>query len=267
MNCSEEWQPVFTTVRSESLFCHRLFTQSSGAGIVHVLVLFMHIAWGCSCSSLTHIQGYVNRVLIISNVLCLNMENKWAKPQAQGLAFLNWSGYIRAQLRKKSDVLWEENWGRTWELVRLEEKLLPASPLILVNWSMCWLDCSTTQTSCFMRAVFQCNLPNVLILISVLTDSFLLLQFLVSVRAPKSSYQVVKESATDVQVLPNHSTPQKTDSYFNPKMKLNRWENREWEDASEGWGVCSEEYVLKSSPVKLLFRGQEKVFPSENSPW
>ncbi|XP_014742223.1 PREDICTED: TRMT1-like protein isoform X1 [Sturnus vulgaris] len=43
----------------------------------------------------------------------------------------------------------------------------------------------------------------------------------ITVRAPKS-YEVVKESATDVQVLPNHSTPQKTDSYFNPKMKLNR---------------------------------------------
>uniref|UniRef100_U3ILE6 tRNA (guanine(27)-N(2))-dimethyltransferase n=1 Tax=Anas platyrhynchos platyrhynchos TaxID=8840 RepID=U3ILE6_ANAPP len=40
--------------------------------------------------------------------------------------------------------------------------------------------------------------------------------------APKSSYQVLKESDTDVQVLPNYSTPQKTDSYFNPKMKLNR---------------------------------------------
>ncbi|XP_068055595.1 TRMT1-like protein [Anomalospiza imberbis] len=44
----------------------------------------------------------------------------------------------------------------------------------------------------------------------------------ITVRAPKSSYKVVKESATDVQVLSNHSTPQKTDSYFNPKMKLNR---------------------------------------------
>ncbi|NXE93174.1 TRM1L protein, partial [Menura novaehollandiae] len=44
----------------------------------------------------------------------------------------------------------------------------------------------------------------------------------ITVRAPKSSYEVVKESATDVQVLPNHSTPQKTDSYYNPKMKLNR---------------------------------------------
>uniref|UniRef100_A0A803V0W6 tRNA (guanine(27)-N(2))-dimethyltransferase n=1 Tax=Ficedula albicollis TaxID=59894 RepID=A0A803V0W6_FICAL len=44
----------------------------------------------------------------------------------------------------------------------------------------------------------------------------------ITARAPKSSYEVVKESATDVQVLPNHSTPQKTDSYFNPKMKLNR---------------------------------------------
>ncbi|NWU86563.1 TRM1L protein, partial [Onychorhynchus coronatus] len=42
----------------------------------------------------------------------------------------------------------------------------------------------------------------------------------ITVRAPTN--EVIKESATDVQVLPNHSTPQKTDSYFNPKMKLNR---------------------------------------------
>ncbi|NXU94813.1 TRM1L protein, partial [Xiphorhynchus elegans] len=42
----------------------------------------------------------------------------------------------------------------------------------------------------------------------------------ITVRAPTS--EVIKESATDVQVLPNHSTPQKTDSYFNPRMKLNR---------------------------------------------
>ncbi|NXK97015.1 TRM1L protein, partial [Formicarius rufipectus] len=42
----------------------------------------------------------------------------------------------------------------------------------------------------------------------------------ITVRAPTN--EVVKESATDVQVLPNHSTPQKTDSYFNPRMKLNR---------------------------------------------
>ncbi len=40
--------------------------------------------------------------------------------------------------------------------------------------------------------------------------------------APKSSCEVLKEADTDVQVLPNYSTPQKTDSYFNPKMKLNR---------------------------------------------
>uniref|UniRef100_A0A8D2J3Z0 tRNA (guanine(27)-N(2))-dimethyltransferase n=2 Tax=Varanus komodoensis TaxID=61221 RepID=A0A8D2J3Z0_VARKO len=40
--------------------------------------------------------------------------------------------------------------------------------------------------------------------------------------APKSTYEVLKEADTDVQVLPNYSTPQKTDSYFNPKMKLNR---------------------------------------------
>ncbi|XP_071666673.1 TRMT1-like protein isoform X2 [Patagioenas fasciata] len=43
----------------------------------------------------------------------------------------------------------------------------------------------------------------------------------ITVAAPKSS-EVLKELATDVQVLPNYSTPQKTDSYFNPKMKLNR---------------------------------------------
>ncbi|NWS13043.1 TRM1L protein, partial [Pachyramphus minor] len=42
----------------------------------------------------------------------------------------------------------------------------------------------------------------------------------ITVRAPTN--EVIKESATEVQVLPNHSTPQKTDSYFNPKMKLNR---------------------------------------------
>ncbi|NXS54509.1 TRM1L protein, partial [Brachypteracias leptosomus] len=44
----------------------------------------------------------------------------------------------------------------------------------------------------------------------------------IAVPAPKYSRQVLKESATDVRVLPNYSTPQKTDSYFNPKMKLNR---------------------------------------------
>ncbi|XP_051480355.1 TRMT1-like protein isoform X4 [Apus apus] len=44
----------------------------------------------------------------------------------------------------------------------------------------------------------------------------------ITVPAPKSSHEVLKELATDVKVLPNHSTPHKTDSYFNPKMKLNR---------------------------------------------
>ncbi|XP_074763156.1 tRNA (guanine(27)-N(2))-dimethyltransferase isoform X2 [Athene noctua] len=42
------------------------------------------------------------------------------------------------------------------------------------------------------------------------------------VPAPMSSHEVLKESATEVRVLPNYSTPQKSDSYFNPKMKLNR---------------------------------------------
>ncbi|NXC19274.1 TRM1L protein, partial [Corythaeola cristata] len=44
----------------------------------------------------------------------------------------------------------------------------------------------------------------------------------ITVPVPKASLEVLKESATDVRVLPNYSTPQKTDSYFNPKMKLNR---------------------------------------------
>ncbi|KAJ6657404.1 hypothetical protein lerEdw1_002571 [Lerista edwardsae] len=38
----------------------------------------------------------------------------------------------------------------------------------------------------------------------------------------KTSHEILKEADTDVQVLPNYSTPQKTSSYFNPKMKLNR---------------------------------------------
>ncbi|XP_023564248.1 TRMT1-like protein [Octodon degus] len=39
---------------------------------------------------------------------------------------------------------------------------------------------------------------------------------------PKPSNEILKEADTDVQVCPNYSIPQKTDSYFNPKMKLNR---------------------------------------------
>lgn len=192
------------------------------------------------------------------------MQNKCAKPLAQGLAFLNWNGYIRAQLRNKL-MFYEKKIVVEHDpylpLSRLEDKLLTASPFILVNWSMCWLDCSITQTSCFMGAVFQCNLPNVLILITVLTDSFLPPQWLVSVPAPKSSYEVVKESATDVQVLPNHSTPQKTDSYYNPKMKLNRWESRKWEDAPEGWGICSGKYVFwKATLRNFCSEGRRKEF-------
>lgn len=38
----------------------------------------------------------------------------------------------------------------------------------------------------------------------------------------KSSNEILKEADTDIQVFPNYSIPQKTDSYFNPKMKLNR---------------------------------------------
>lgn len=80
--------------------------------------------------------------------------------------------------------------------------------------------------------------------------------------APKSSYQVLKESDTDVQVLPNYSTPQKTDSYFNPKMKLNRWENREWEDTQKEWWLCSEEYsyILKNKPCEHCSEGRRNSF-------
>ncbi|XP_063644957.1 TRMT1-like protein isoform X2 [Pan troglodytes] len=38
----------------------------------------------------------------------------------------------------------------------------------------------------------------------------------------KPPKEILKEADTDVQVCPNYSIPQKTDSYFNPKMKLNR---------------------------------------------
>ncbi|XP_006980001.1 tRNA (guanine(27)-N(2))-dimethyltransferase isoform X2 [Peromyscus maniculatus bairdii] len=38
----------------------------------------------------------------------------------------------------------------------------------------------------------------------------------------KSANEILKEADTDIQVCPNYSIPQKTDSYFNPKMKLNR---------------------------------------------
>lgn len=44
----------------------------------------------------------------------------------------------------------------------------------------------------------------------------------ISASTTKSSNEVLKETDTDIQVFPNYSIPQKTDSYFNPKMKLNR---------------------------------------------
>ncbi|XP_076873658.1 tRNA (guanine(27)-N(2))-dimethyltransferase [Brachyhypopomus gauderio] len=36
------------------------------------------------------------------------------------------------------------------------------------------------------------------------------------------TYEIMKELGTNVQLMPNHSTPQKTDTYFNRKMKTNR---------------------------------------------
>lgn len=46
--------------------------------------------------------------------------------------------------------------------------------------------------------------------------------FFILASAAKPSNEILKEADTDVQVSPNYSVPQKTDSYFNPKMKLNR---------------------------------------------
>uniref|UniRef100_A0A8K9X4X1 tRNA (guanine(27)-N(2))-dimethyltransferase n=1 Tax=Oncorhynchus mykiss TaxID=8022 RepID=A0A8K9X4X1_ONCMY len=36
------------------------------------------------------------------------------------------------------------------------------------------------------------------------------------------AYEIMKELGTNVQLMPNHTTPQKTDTYFNRKMKINR---------------------------------------------
>uniref|UniRef100_A0A8C6S0X1 C2H2-type domain-containing protein n=1 Tax=Neogobius melanostomus TaxID=47308 RepID=A0A8C6S0X1_9GOBI len=36
--------------------------------------------------------------------------------------------------------------------------------------------------------------------------------------------EILKELGTNVQLLPNHSTPMKSDTYFNRKMKANRWQ-------------------------------------------
>lgn len=44
----------------------------------------------------------------------------------------------------------------------------------------------------------------------------------IAASAAKPPSEILKEADTDVQVCPNYSVPQKTDSYFNPKMKLNR---------------------------------------------
>ncbi|XP_049632441.1 TRMT1-like protein [Suncus etruscus] len=44
----------------------------------------------------------------------------------------------------------------------------------------------------------------------------------IAASAANPTNEILKEADTDVQVCPNYSIPQKTDSYFNPKMKLNR---------------------------------------------
>ncbi|KAM5202932.1 TRMT1-like protein isoform 2-T2 [Hipposideros larvatus] len=44
----------------------------------------------------------------------------------------------------------------------------------------------------------------------------------IAASAAKPPNEILKEADTDVQVCPNYFVPQKTDSYFNPKMKFNR---------------------------------------------
>uniref|UniRef100_A0A3B4FCI8 tRNA (guanine(26)-N(2))-dimethyltransferase n=1 Tax=Pundamilia nyererei TaxID=303518 RepID=A0A3B4FCI8_9CICH len=39
---------------------------------------------------------------------------------------------------------------------------------------------------------------------------------------PGQAYEIMKELGTNVQLLPNHTTPQKSDTYFNRKMKPNQ---------------------------------------------
>lgn len=44
----------------------------------------------------------------------------------------------------------------------------------------------------------------------------------VSAAPSGQAYEIMKELGTNVQLLPNHTTPQKSDTYFNRKMKNNR---------------------------------------------
>ncbi|KAI3369142.1 hypothetical protein L3Q82_026094, partial [Scortum barcoo] len=48
------------------------------------------------------------------------------------------------------------------------------------------------------------------------------LAFNVSAAPSGQAYEIMKELGTNVQLLPNHTTPQKSDTYFNRKMKTNR---------------------------------------------
>lgn len=46
--------------------------------------------------------------------------------------------------------------------------------------------------------------------------------FFLFLSVPGQAYEIMKELGTNVQLMPNHSTPMKTDTYFNRKMKTNR---------------------------------------------
>uniref|UniRef100_A0A3Q0RSV1 tRNA (guanine(26)-N(2))-dimethyltransferase n=1 Tax=Amphilophus citrinellus TaxID=61819 RepID=A0A3Q0RSV1_AMPCI len=46
--------------------------------------------------------------------------------------------------------------------------------------------------------------------------------FIVATGSSGQAYEIMKELGTNVQLLPNHTTPQKSDTYFNRKMKTNR---------------------------------------------
>lgn len=48
------------------------------------------------------------------------------------------------------------------------------------------------------------------------------LMFHVSTAPSSQECEIMKELGTNVQLMPNHTTPQKSDTYFNRKMKTNR---------------------------------------------
>lgn len=83
---------------------------------------------------------------------------------------------------------------------------------------------------CIPTKLFTLAQNNIKLLFKICSVEYLAL-FLITLKylfssilasTTKSANEILKEADTDIQVCPNYSIPQKTDSYFNPKMKLNR---------------------------------------------